>query len=688
MPATRQKHALVIGIDRYRHFPHLDGCGHDAALAAEVLRERFGFPQPLLLLDEAAGREGILGALEDLAETVAEDALVVLHYSGHGSRLRADAADEADGWTETIVPSDSGRHPRANLDIRDDELHHWLLRLTRRTPHVTVVLDSCHSGTAVRAADPSRIRRAPEERRPAADLPGTRGGPPPARRRPKPPDGPSGWLSPAVLGERYTLLAACRDDEPAREHADDTGHRFGAFSWHLYRELASLDDEHSYREVFERIAPRVAAAFRQHPQLEGARERCVFGATLRSRPRWFPLVANGAGGLRLGAGSAFGLRRGCELSVRPARAPRGSSPAPHRARLRLTEVGPLSSAFEIVERREEPQAGDRAIVEVQALGEARLAVDLEEGLNDGLDSGGSEIRARIAGSELLRSAEGVAAAQVRVLRLGARDEAGEEDLLPHLGPLDGLRWAIVDAAGTLLPPLLRADRPRAAERLVRALERWSHFHRLLELDNEDPGSRLRDAVEMRLYRRDDDAWREIEADGPERLAWREGTRLGLELANRSDRPLHFAVLAFGLLAEVEQVYPPPGAEEILRPGRAALQIAMRDPGPALRVRVPERYPRPSGEPLVVEDYLKVFVTTEPVDFAPLLRPPLQGCRRPGSASHPLERLAHACRGDLGARSIGLDDDAGAGGDWGSALRRIEIEVAPRVHLPGDAGGAA
>ena len=55
--------------------------------------------------------------------------------------------DEADGMDETTVPFDSGRDLYPNRDITDDEIFAWLRKLSARTDNITLIFDSCHSGT-------------------------------------------------------------------------------------------------------------------------------------------------------------------------------------------------------------------------------------------------------------------------------------------------------------------------------------------------------------------------------------------------------------------------------------------------------------------------------------------------------------------------------------------------------------
>jgi uncharacterized caspase-like protein len=191
------KRALLIGINEYPKLGpryQLTGCVNDVDAMAQVLGG-LGFRQPDItrLVDGEATRDAILSALEQLAGQATTDDIVVVHFSGHGSQIRDREGDEADDWDETIVPYDSGRRPLQNRDITDDEIHDWLTKLTARTRNVTLIFDSCHSGTITRDLFGARARWVERDDRPPSELPpspiqrrATRGG-----RRGL---GPSGWL--------------------------------------------------------------------------------------------------------------------------------------------------------------------------------------------------------------------------------------------------------------------------------------------------------------------------------------------------------------------------------------------------------------------------------------------------------------------------------------------------------------
>lgn len=153
--SAETKRALLIGINKYQQLPWLSGSRNDVMVIKDILVRRYGFhPQNIrTLFDEQATRDAILQALENLVAAAGPDDTVFVHYSGHGSQVKDLNNDESDNLDETICPTDART---ANVpDITDDELGRILGRL--KVASAVVILDSCHSGTALRSV-PSDIR--------------------------------------------------------------------------------------------------------------------------------------------------------------------------------------------------------------------------------------------------------------------------------------------------------------------------------------------------------------------------------------------------------------------------------------------------------------------------------------------------------------------------------------------------
>lgn len=159
--STRRKLALIIGINDYTDAP-LFGCVNDAILQRQLLIHRFGFNSQdvVMLLNKDATRQGILNAIEEhLIKQAKPGDVAVLHFSGHGSRVRDPDPiyinpDTGKGLAGTLVPIDGAlsSEAKAKGGIVADIMGHtlFLLMSAIQTENFTAVLDSCHSGASTR----------------------------------------------------------------------------------------------------------------------------------------------------------------------------------------------------------------------------------------------------------------------------------------------------------------------------------------------------------------------------------------------------------------------------------------------------------------------------------------------------------------------------------------------------------
>ena len=150
------KRAVLIGIDDYHddsNVTDLKGAVNDVELMQTLLVGKFGFdPDNIVVLtNEQATHQAIVSTISShLGQSQAGDVALV-HYSGHGSQMFDSDGDEPDRMDETIVPHDSRQG--GVFDISDDQINDLMSQLSAKTDNVVFVLDSCHSGTAARAAD-------------------------------------------------------------------------------------------------------------------------------------------------------------------------------------------------------------------------------------------------------------------------------------------------------------------------------------------------------------------------------------------------------------------------------------------------------------------------------------------------------------------------------------------------------
>jgi hypothetical protein len=87
----------------------------------------------------------ILRWMKWLVEDARAGDSLFLHYSGHGGQTPDKDGDEIDGMDETILPVD---YEKAG-QIVDDDMHEILIKNLKPGVRMTVIFDSCHSGTAL-----------------------------------------------------------------------------------------------------------------------------------------------------------------------------------------------------------------------------------------------------------------------------------------------------------------------------------------------------------------------------------------------------------------------------------------------------------------------------------------------------------------------------------------------------------
>ena len=142
---VEQCHALVVGINEYKHWPSLRSAAKDAQAVADVLRSNFGYKDVVLLLNEEATRRNILSALDGYTRLTEQDSLLI-YYAGHGWM-----DDYQNGfWVPHEAPKDSKFDYVANSYIVSDYFKKYKVR------HLLVVADSCFSGALMRGTGQSR----------------------------------------------------------------------------------------------------------------------------------------------------------------------------------------------------------------------------------------------------------------------------------------------------------------------------------------------------------------------------------------------------------------------------------------------------------------------------------------------------------------------------------------------------
>mmetsp|Transcript_21306 Transcript_21306/g.38941 ORF Transcript_21306/g.38941 Transcript_21306/m.38941 type:complete len:1088 (-) Transcript_21306:25-3288(-) len=148
---TGQRKAVTVGINYIGLPVKLDGCINDSDTFVSLLTQDFGFNVTEIrqLRDDQPQRmptkKNMMAALNWLVTGASPGDHLFFHYSGHGSQQADQNNDEMDGKDETIVPVD---YQTAGM-LSDDEMRRLLVVNLPKGVRLTVILDCCHSGTAL-----------------------------------------------------------------------------------------------------------------------------------------------------------------------------------------------------------------------------------------------------------------------------------------------------------------------------------------------------------------------------------------------------------------------------------------------------------------------------------------------------------------------------------------------------------
>ena len=696
------KHALFIGINSYPQLDNKDlrGCLNDVALMADVLGERFGFPAENMrfLRDAEATRDNVLAAFDGLVDRVEDDDIVTVVYAGHGSRLR-DPHGGAD-LLESMVTYDSGRGDLGpNRDVLDYEIDWFVQRLNHKTPYVTLLFDCCHSGSVTRDAFGSLTREVEPDTRSIEEAF-------PDALPPKPPqgngalidgDGAGGWLP----GSRSAVvIAACDASELANEHQVLDGEeviRHGAMSWFLSRELLRATSGTTWRDVFEKVAPTIAAEHpRQHPQMEGKADEVLFGTRELTPSSYLKVTTVDDEGVELAGGAAHGLTSDSLYAIHThgthAAGPEGSE----LALVRVDSVGATTSRATWESGGDDVEVGMRAFARSVALEDPALRVCIH--VPDDKAAEGRKLAAMLGGSDLLEVVEMDQPADVLVRLLAPRTFLEDGAPMPGLGKLPTWTWAAVGADGRLV--IKKQPETRAAyKKILDGLVGVCRYRNLLAIRNDDPGSQMDGAVSLEAERYAESRMAFVPARSePESgvVLFGEGEHAEFVITNEHEEAVYVTLVQFGANGAVDLMLPFNGHPSYdaggmrIEPG-AWLRLAKDYYGKdkrfgtigqtGLPLHLPKDFPW-AAEPDEAADSgmitLKLLVTQEPTDFSFLT----QGATRNITASkHPLAKMAALYGGGKGTRSfLPTPIDTEPEADW----TVVDLPIAVRRPLKGHA----
>ncbi len=268
--------ALCVGINVFKNYPgsSLQGCVNDVADMKGILQDFLGFTDADIttLTDAQATKTNIMTNLKSMVDDAKKGkySYLIFSMSSHGTQVPDVNGDEPDKADEAFCPHDlaqAGNNWDTKHIIIDDELHDLFITLPKNVL-LEVYLDTCHSGTGLKAIDLLLDRK-------------PRYMPPPSLEAFMEVEGRvSRGFHRMLLDKGIThhiLWAGCRADQTSAD-ALIAGSWHGAFTYYFCKEMRACKNKLARAEVLKKVRADLAAGhYSQTPQLE-----CE--ATVRSTP--------------------------------------------------------------------------------------------------------------------------------------------------------------------------------------------------------------------------------------------------------------------------------------------------------------------------------------------------------------------------------------------------------------------
>jgi pimeloyl-ACP methyl ester carboxylesterase len=473
--------------------------------------------------------------------------------------------------------------------------------------HVVVILDCCHSGSGTRG-EVETVRRAPVDHRPRpldSFLPGVLTVA--EAMTPRGMKAGAGWY--AGTRGRHVLLAACRDDQTAKEYTGD-GQRRGAFSYFLVDTLKTFGGDLTYRDLFARTDSLVRSHIdAQTPQLEVVQAEDLaakfLDGAVQTSSRYF-IVDHTPGLATLRAGAIHGIARATAdgttvLALFPLSASDRDLDNLDHAVGQAKVIGVQAATCSLqISGLADPNTPATFKGIIVGLPTSRLVVRLE-GKKEGVEAARTALKsAGQGGCPSIYVREVAELAETATLRLVA--QRGQY-LIKRIDSHRPLAEAIRDYSAA------------SAELAIRPLEHIARWNSALHLEN--PGSGLgSDAVELTIlrnglpmegtdirleYQLNDENWVEPE--------------IQIRLKNKSSRNLYCALLGLTEGFEINTKFFALGSLR-LKPGEEAFAF---DNNP-----IPLIVPKALWDQGIIEvrDILKLIICTSDFDANLLAQPPL------------------------------------------------------------------
>jgi hypothetical protein len=254
------KKAFCVGINDYPlKGSDLKGCVNDANAWADLLVDHYGFTRSdiKLLLNSEATKANIISGLKSLLGGARSGDTLVFTNSSHGTYV-ADKDGDEEMYDEAICPYDY-----ADNLIVDDELRTLFGDLPKRVS-LTVILDSCFSGSGTRLLSDSGYQKA-RFLDPALMGRGVLKERTKARRK--------GEIKYPESEMEDVLLSGSNDNEPSYDAQID-GAYHGVMTYYALKAIREANYRITFRQLHKKLLESLEKArYQQHPQLEGKKAK-------------------------------------------------------------------------------------------------------------------------------------------------------------------------------------------------------------------------------------------------------------------------------------------------------------------------------------------------------------------------------------------------------------------------------
>ena len=671
MSATKEERWLIlVGIDFYLpgtrpiNIKNLAGCVRDVNSVEEYFTNRLALPPSRIVKltastpqdlnqeepTEPASKwptyENIIAAIQQVTLDTSEGDSVYFHYSGHGGRVATlfESIKGKQSLDEVLVPTNIKR-PEGQY-LRDVELAALINDMIKKRLVVTVVLDSCHSAGATRLSHSGKptVRGLDE-----IDL-----STPQIKTSAIPYDSlVESWKQnrTGTLGESwlleargYTLLAACRANETAKEVLIDSETR-GVFTYWLLNSLDLAWPQQTYQMLHNRVRAKVYS-YNQTPVLAGEGDRIFFGID-RVKPIYSINVlnisySNKEGFVVIDAGRAHGIHPKTELALYP----RDVSDFTDLQRriaiaevIRVEDVRSTAKLTLVFDSNSGLETGYQAVVlRRNALHKKHVKLVEKPDLDASID--------QIAALEHVRT---VLESSGDILALNVE---GVGDVDYQVSVNDHMEYEIWNSTGHLIPhvPVVKTDSGDAAEKLTKHLKHLVIYDNVRNLDNSDSTSLLVNKLEVRILGK----LRTYDLPPDPRLGENNNPTSPLQLQAVSERQgLPDVVSGEWVIVRITNLYSKPVNITVLdlQPSWAITQIYPSTDGTdfetldggqyldlPLQMTIPESLKLDANENSIV-DTIKVFATIDSTSFLWLQLPDLdQDQERDNRSSQPQNSL--------------------------------------------------